>query len=227
MSGDARGSVLLLSGGMDSATVLAWSRAQGMEPVALSFSYGQRHDAELAAAARQAAAAGSEHIVFPLDLGRFGGSALLDPEQAVPEGPEEGIPATYVPARNTVFLAIALALAEARGLRDLCIGVNAVDYSGYPDCRAEYLEAFRTLAQRATRAADEGGRWHLHAPLLELSKAGIIRLGLSLGVDYAATVSCYQADEEGRACGRCEACRLRREGFAEAGVADSTRYRPA
>ena len=227
MSGDARGSVLLLSGGMDSATVLAWSRAQGMEPVALSFSYGQRHDAELAAAARQAAAAGCEHIVFPLDLGRFGGSALLDPEQAVPEGPEEGIPATYVPARNTVFLAIALALAEARGLRDLCIGVNAVDYSGYPDCRAEYLEAFRTLAQRATRAADEGGRWHLHAPLLELSKAGIIRLGLSLGVDYAATVSCYQADEEGRACGRCEACRLRREGFAEAGVADSTRYRPA
>ena len=228
MSGDARGVVVLLSGGMDSATTLAWARAQGMRPVALSFEYGQRHRAELQAAAALARAADCEHVVFPLDLSGFRApSALLDSRIAVPDGPEDGIPATYVPARNTVFLAVALMLAEARGLRDLCIGVTAVDYSGYPDCRGEYLDAFRNLAQLATRAGAQGEQWRLHAPLLELSKADIIRLGAALGVDYAATVSCYRADDAGRACGRCEACRLRRQGFAAADAPDPTRYRAA
>ena len=224
MSAAADGAVVLLSGGLDSATALAWARAEGYAPVALSFDYGQRHAAELRAAARLAAAAGCEHVVFPLDLGRFGASALTDDAIAVPEGPAAGIPATYVPARNTVFLAVALALAEARGIRDLCLGVNAVDYSGYPDCRGEFLEAFARLAALGTKAGAEGRGCRIHAPLLELSKAEIIRLGARLGVDYAATVSCYRADADGRACGRCEACRLRREGFAAAGMADPTRY---
>ena len=224
MSRAADGAVVLLSGGLDSATALAWARAEGYAPVALSFDYGQRHAAELRAAARLAAAAGCEHVVFPLDLGRFGGSALTDETIAVPEGPAAGIPATYVPARNTVFLAVALALAEARGIRDLCLGVNAVDYSGYPDCRGEFLAAFARLAELGTKAGTEGRGCRIHAPLLELSKAEIIRLGARLGVDYAATVSCYRADADGRACGRCEACRLRREGFAAAGMADPTRY---
>ena len=224
MSRAADGAVVLLSGGLDSATALAWARAEGYAPVALSFDYGQRHAAELRAAARLAAAAGCEHVVFPLDLGRFGASALTDDAIAVPEGPAKGIPATYVPARNTVFLAVALALAEARGIRDLCLGVNAVDYSGYPDCRGEFLEAFARLAALGTKAGAEGRDFRIHAPLLELSKAEIIRLGARLGVDYAATVSCYRADADGRACGRCEACRLRREGFAAAGIADPTRY---
>ena len=224
MSAAADGAVVLLSGGLDSATALAWARAEGYAPVALSFDYGQRHAAELRAAARLAAAAGCEHVVFPLDLGRFGASALTDDAIAVPEGPAEGIPATYVPARNTVFLSVALALAEARGIRDLCLGVNAIDYSGYPDCRGEFLEAFARLAALGTKAGAEGRDFRIHAPLLELSKAEIIRLGARLGVDYAATVSCYRADADGRACGRCEACRLRREGFAAAGMADPTRY---
>ena len=224
MSAAADGAVVLLSGGLDSATALAWARAEGYAPVALSFDYGQRHAAELRAAVRLAAAAGCEHVAFPLDLGRFGASALTDDAIAVPEGPAEGIPATYVPARNTVFLAVALALAEARGIRDLCLGVNAVDYSGYPDCRGEFLEAFARLAALGTKAGAEGRGARIHAPLLELSKAEIIRLGARLGVDYAATVSCYRADADGRACGRCEACRLRREGFAAAGMADPTRY---
>lgn len=225
MSAAADGAVVLLSGGLDSATALAWARAEGHAPVALSFDYGQRHAAELRAAARLAAAAGCEHVVFPLDLGRFGASALTDDAIDVPEGPEAGVPATYVPARNTVFLAVALALAEARGIRDLCLGVNAVDYSGYPDCRGEFLEAFARLAALGTKAGAEGRDFRIHAPLLELSKAEIIRLGARLGVDYAETVSCYRADADGRACGRCEACRLRREGFAAAGMADPTRYR--
>ena len=224
MSRAADGAVVLLSGGLDSATALAWARAEGYAPVALSFDYGQRHAAELRAAARLAAAAGCEHVVFPLDLGRFGGSALTDDAIDVPEAPTAGIPATYVPARNTVFLAVALALAEARGIRDLCLGVNAVDYSGYPDCRGEFLAAFARLAELGTKAGTEGRGCRIHAPLLELSKAEIIRLGERLGVDYAATVSCYRADADGRACGRCEACRLRREGFAAAGIADPTRY---
>ena len=225
MSAAADGAVVLLSGGLDSATVLAWARAEGYAPVALSFDYGQRHAAELRAAARLAAAAGCEHVAFPLDLGRFGASALTDAAIGVPEGPAAGIPATYVPARNTVFLSVALALAEARGIRDLCLGVNAVDYSGYPDCRGEFLAAFARLAELGTKAGAEGRGFRIHAPLLELSKAEIIRLGARLGVDYAPTVSCYRADGGGRACGRCESCRLRREGFAAAGVADPTRYR--
>ena len=224
MSRAADGAVVLLSGGLDSATALAWTRAEGYAPVALSFDYGQRHTAELRAAVRLATAAGCEHVVFPLDLGRFGGSALTDEAIDVPEGPTAGIPATYVPARNTVFLAVALALAEARGIRDLCLGVNAVDYSGYPDCRGEFLAAFARLAELGTKAGTEGRGCRIHAPLLELSKAEIIRLGARLGVDYAETVSCYRADADGRACGRCEACRLRREGFAAAGMADPTRY---
>lgn len=217
--------VVLLSGGLDSATVLAEARAAGYACHAISYDYGQRHGAELAAAARVADALGAvEHKVVRLDLGSIGGSALTDPEIAVPETPGEGIPVTYVPARNTVFLAIALGWAEVLGSRDLFIGVNAVDYSGYPDCRPEYIAAFETLANLATKAGVEGERFRIHAPLVDLSKAGIIRRGHDLGVDYALTVSCYSADAAGRACGRCDACRLRRDGFATAGVPDPTPY---
>ncbi len=188
--------------------------------------YGQRHVVEIAAARRVAAALGAvEHRVIPIALDAFGGSALTDPRIAVPEEETTGIPVTYVPARNTIFLALALGWAEVLGARDIWIGVNALDYSGYPDCRPAFIEAFERLANLATRAGVEGERFHIHAPLIEMSKAQIIREGLRIGVDYALTVSCYQADAEGRACGRCDSCRLRRKGFADAGVVDPTQYR--
>jgi 7-cyano-7-deazaguanine synthase len=220
--------IVLLSGGLDSATVLAIAREAGYRCHALSLDYGQRHTAELAAAARVAKQLGAaEHRVIRLGLGDFGGSALTDDAIAVPEGPTEGIPVTYVPARNTVMLALALAWAEVLGARDIFIGVNAVDYSGYPDCRPAFIEAFERMANLATRAGIEGAGLRIHAPLQHLSKAQIIRRGVELGVDYAQTVSCYQADAAGRACGRCDACRLRRQGFLQAGVADPTVYRQA
>ncbi len=217
--------VVLLSGGLDSATVLALARAQGFECHALSVDYGQRHHAELTAAQRVATALGAhEHRVINIDLTAFGGSALTDARIAVPEQESQGIPLTYVPARNTIMLSLALAWAEVLQAQDIFIGVNAVDYSGYPDCRPEYVDAFQRMANLATKASVEGKPLTLHAPLLHLSKAEIIRQGVSLGVDYGLTVSCYQADELGRACGRCDSCRLRREGFLSAGVPDSTRY---
>ena len=218
--------VVLLSGGLDSATVLAIARHAGYACHALSVAYGQRHAAELAAAARVAAALGAvEHRVMHVDLAGIGGSALTDAAIAVPEESAPGIPVTYVPARNTLLLALALGWAEVLGSRDNFIGVNAVDYSGYPDCRPEFVQAFEGLARLATRAAVEGRPTRIHAPLQHLSKAAIVAEGRRLGVDYGITVSCYQADEAGRACGRCDACRLRRAGFAAAGVADPTRYR--
>jgi 7-cyano-7-deazaguanine synthase len=217
--------VILLSGGLDSATVLAIARAAGYACHALSLDYGQRHTAELAAAARVAKSLGAvERRVMRLGLGDIGDSALTDNAIAVPESPTEGIPATYVPARNTVMLALALAWAEVLGSRDIFIGVNAVDYSGYPDCRPEFIAAFERMANLATRAGVEGAVLKIHAPLQHLSKAQIIQRGVELGVDYAQTVSCYQADADGRACGRCDACRLRRQGFEQAGVADPTPY---
>ncbi|MDJ0741386.1 MAG: 7-cyano-7-deazaguanine synthase QueC [Gammaproteobacteria bacterium] len=218
--------VVLLSGGLDSATVLAMARAQGFDCYALSLDYGQRHRAELAAARRVAAALGAvEHKILPLSLDAIGGSALTDRTIAVPEAGGDGIPVTYVPARNTVFLALALGWAEVLGATDLFVGVNAVDYSGYPDCRPAFIAAFEQLANLATKAGVEGRRFHVHAPLIELSKAEIIRAGSGLGVDYGLTVSCYQVDQQGRACGRCDACRLRADGFRAAGIADPTRYR--
>ncbi len=218
--------VVLLSGGLDSATALALARSQGLSCYALSVSYGQRHVAELAAAARVAAALGArEHRVMHVDLAGIGGSALTDPNLAVPESATTGIPITYVPARNTLMLALALGWAEVLGAQRLVIGVNVLDSSGYPDCRPEFVRAFQALAGLATKAGVEGMQFEVYAPLIAMSKAQIIRAGLSLGVDYGLTVSCYQADEEGRACGRCDACRLRREGFAAAGVPDPTRYR--
>jgi 7-cyano-7-deazaguanine synthase len=218
--------VILLSGGLDSATVLAIARESGFACHALSLDYGQRHNAELAAAAHLALSLGAqEHRVIRLGLGDLGGSALTDDSIAVPERPTEGIPVTYVPARNTVMLALALAWAEVLGARDIFIGVNAVDYSGYPDCRPEFIAAFELMANLATRAGVEGVRLSIHAPLQYLSKAQIIQRGIELGVDYTQTVSCYQADAEGRACGVCDACRLRRQGFEQAGVSDLTRYK--
>ncbi|OIR05909.1 7-cyano-7-deazaguanine synthase [mine drainage metagenome] len=218
--------VVLLSGGLDSATVLAMAREQGFECYALSVDYGQRHHAELAAAQKVAQALGArEHRVLNIDLTGFGGSALTDSNIAVPEHASSGIPVTYVPARNTIMLSLALAWAEVLHAQDIFFGVNAVDYSGYPDCRPEYVAAFERMANLATQAAVEGKPLTLHAPLLHLTKAEIIRQGVRLGVDYGLTVSCYQADEAGRACGRCDSCRLRREGFQSAGVPDSTRYR--
>jgi 7-cyano-7-deazaguanine synthase len=220
--------VVLLSGGLDSATTLALAMEQGYDCHALSLDYGQRHNAELAAAKRIAqAAAVTEHKVIRLSLDAIGGSALTDPGIAVPQTPGEGIPVTYVPARNTVFLSLALGWAEVLGAWDIFIGVNAVDYSGYPDCRPEYIAAFENLAGLATKGGVEGGRFHIHAPLIRLSKAEIIREGQRLGVDYASTVSCYAADEAGRACGLCDACRLRAQGFHDAGVPDPTRYAPS
>jgi 7-cyano-7-deazaguanine synthase len=217
--------VVLLSGGLDSATALAWARAQGWQCHALTVAYGQRHEAELAAAARVAAELGAhEHRLMHVDLGSLGGSALTDLAIAVPEAPTTGIPVTYVPARNTVMLALALAWAEVLRARAIVIGVNAVDYSGYPDCRPEYIAAFARMAQLATKVGTEGATLEVVAPLQHWSKAQIIAEGTRLGVDYALTVSCYQADAEGLACGRCDSCRLRREGFAAAGVADPTRY---
>lgn len=225
-----RDAVVLLSGGLDSATALALAHRAGFRCRALSFDYGQRHQSELAAARRIARAmAAAEHRVIRLDLGQFGGSALTDADIAVPTAtdaaPASGVPVTYVPARNTIFLSFALAHAEAAGARDIFIGVNAVDYSGYPDCRPEYLKAFAALAQLATRAGIEGAEYVIHAPLIQLSKAEIISTGAELGVDYALTVSCYQADEQGRACGECDSCGFRRRGFSAAGIPDPTRYR--
>jgi len=219
--------VVLLSGGMDSATVLAIARAAGHDCYALSFRYGQRHGAELDAAIRIANKLGArEHRIIDLDLTGIGGSALTDRAIDVPETPGEGIPVTYVPARNTVFLSIAVAWAEVLEAADIYIGVNAVDYSGYPDCRPGFIEAFETMANLATKAGVEGHPLRIQTPLIDLSKAEIIRRGVELGIDYRDTVSCYQADEQGRACGKCDACRLRRAGFEAAGLPDVTRYVP-
>lgn len=217
--------VILLSGGLDSATVVAMAREQGYACYTMSFDYGQRHRAELVAAERVAKQAGVvEHKVIGLDLNGMGGSALTDTSIAVPEEPGEGIPVTYVPARNMLFLSLAVGWAEVVGARDIFIGVNAVDYSGYPDCRPEFIVAFERVANLATRAGIEGFDFRIQAPLQYLSKAQIIAAGVALGVDYALTVSCYQADDDGRACGRCDSCRLRASGFSAAGVADPTRY---
>ena len=221
-----KNAVVLLSGGLDSATVLAMARAQSFACYALSVDYGQRHHAELAAAKRVAQMLGAhEHRVIGIDLTRFGGSALTDSNIAVPQQPSAGIPPTYVPARNTIMLSLALAWAEVLQAQDIFIGVNAADYSGYPACRPAYIEAFERMANLATKAAVEGCPLTVHAPLLHMSKAEIIRQGTALGVDYAQTVSCYQADESGRACGVCDSCRLRSAGFIAAGVADPTAYR--
>lgn len=220
--------VVLLSGGLDSATVLAWARSQGWRCYALSVHYGQRHGAELVAAQRVATRLGAVmHRVMTIDLAQIGGSALLDPTIAVPETPGEGIPITYVPARNTVLLSLALAWAEVLRAPHIAIGVNAVDYSGYPDCRPEFIAAFERMAQVATKVGIEGEPLHVHAPLISLSKSEIIRMGLGLGVDYSDTVSCYQADAQGAACGVCDSCRLRSAGFADLSVPDPTRYQKA
>jgi 7-cyano-7-deazaguanine synthase len=217
--------VVLLSGGLDSATVLALAREAGLECYALSVSYGQRHQAEISAAARVAHALGArEHRIMHVNLGRIGGSALTDSSIDVPESPGEGIPVTYVPARNTIMLSLALAWAEVLKATQIHIGVNAVDYSGYPDCRPEFVAAFQELATLATKAGVEGGKLLVRAPLIDLRKAQIVREGTRLGVDYSLTVSCYQADDQGRACGLCDSCRLRREGFVSAGIPDPTRY---
>ena len=226
-SNAVRRAVVLVSGGLDSATVLAMAVAQGFDAYALSFDYGQRHRAELVAAARVAQALGAiEHRTMSIDFAGIGGSALTDPAIDVPEQASPGIPVTYVPARNTVFLSLALSWAEVLGAEAIFIGVNAVDYSGYPDCRPEYIDAFRRLARLATRAGVEGAPLAIETPLITISKAEIIRQGVALGVDFGLTVSCYQADEQGQACGRCDSCRLRRAGFEAAGIADPTRYRP-
>ncbi len=223
-----RKAVVLLSGGLDSATVLAMARDLGFDCFALSVDYGQRHSVELEAARRIALALGAlEHRVMAVNLAGIGGSALTDPTIPVPEAPTAGIPVTYVPARNTIMLSLALAWAEVLGSRDIFVGVNAVDFSGYPDCRPEFIEGFARLARLATKAGVEGAGMTVHAPLIKLSKAKIIAAGTELGVDYSMTVSCYQPDEIGRACGRCDSCRLRREGFFAAGVADPTRYQSA
>jgi 7-cyano-7-deazaguanine synthase len=217
--------VVLVSGGLDSATALALAREQGFICHALSVDYGQRHHAELEAARRVARAQGAaEHRIMRVDLAGIGGSALTDSAIAVPEEPTPGIPVTYVPARNTLMLCLALGWAEVLGARDLFVGVNVLDSSGYPDCRPEFIAAFEALAKLATKAGVEGAAWHVHAPLIRLTKAQIIREGVRLGVDYGPTVSCYQADAEGRACGRCDSCRLRSAGFATAGLTDPTRY---
>ena len=218
--------VVLLSGGLDSATVLAMARERGYDCYALSFDYGQRHRSELDAAARVAATGGArEHRVIKLDLTGWGGSALTDSHIAVPTAPTTGIPVTYVPARNTIFLSLALAWAETLAAPNIFAGMNAVDYSGYPDCRPEYVAAFQAMARLATRAGVEGSPLTIHTPIIHMSKADIVREGIRLGVDYALTVSCYQADAQGHACGQCDSCRLRSEGFRAAGIADPTRYR--
>jgi 7-cyano-7-deazaguanine synthase len=216
---------VLLSGGLDSATVLAIARSQNYECYALSVEYGQRHRAELKAAERIAAALGAhEHRTMRVDLAGIGGSALTDAKLPVPEVIAPGIPVTYVPARNTLFLSLALGWAEVIGAGDIFVGVNAVDYSGYPDCRPRFIKAFEQLAQVATKAGVEGGRFQIHAPLIQMSKAEIIRAGSRLGVDFGATVSCYQATADGRACGKCDSCRLRAAGFAAANIPDPTAY---
>ena len=218
--------VILLSGGLDSATVLAIARSEGFDCYCLSFDYGQRHSAELAAADRVAKALGAkEHRIARIDIGAFGGSALTDTHIDVPvDGVDNGIPVTYVPARNTIMLSYALGWAEVLGAQDIFVGVNAVDYSGYPDCRPAFISAFENMANLATKVAVEGKPFHIRAPLIDLTKARIIATGSKLGVDYGLTVSCYQADHHGRACGVCDSCRLRRAGFVAAGVADPTPY---
>ena len=218
--------VVLLSGGLDSATVVAMARAEGYACYAMSFDYGQRHHAELRAAQRVAYQLSVvEHKTIAMDLGGIGGSALTDASIPIPDTPGDGIPSTYVPARNALFLSLALGWAEVLGARDIFIGVNAVDFSGYPDCRPEFVAAFERMANLATKAGIEGRGFTIHAPLQALSKAEIIQAGVRLGVNYAETVSCYQADEDGRACGKCDSCRLRAKGFEQAGIADPTRYR--
>lgn len=225
MSQTLKRAVVLLSGGLDSATTLAVAREQGYEAYALSLDYGQRHHAELAAAVAVSRQLGARELrVMRLDMGPFGGSALTDASIAVPESPSEGIPVTYVPARNTIMLSLALGWAEVLDADAIFIGVNALDYSGYPDCRPDFVAAYQRLADVATKRAIEGRPIHVQAPLIDLTKGAIIRLGVSLGVDYALTVSCYQAASDGRACGRCDSCRLRRQGFLEAGVPDPTVY---
>jgi 7-cyano-7-deazaguanine synthase len=222
---NGRPAVVLLSGGLDSATVLALAAASGYRCHALSVRYGQRHYAELDAAKRIAAALGAvEHRIMSVDLAGIGGSALTDPALAIPETLAAGIPITYVPARNTLFLALALGWAEVLGSEDIFVGVNAVDYSGYPDCRPEFIDSFERLARLATKAGVGGANLTIHAPLVRMSKADIVKTGLRLGVDFASTISCYQADSAGRACGRCDSCRLRSAGFHDAGVPDPTRY---
>jgi 7-cyano-7-deazaguanine synthase len=217
--------IVLLSGGLDSITVLALAKQQGFSCYALSFDYGQRHNAELAAASQIAQDYQVEdHKIIKLGLGSIGGSALTDSQIAVPDSLQAGIPVTYVPARNTIFLSFALGWAEVLKLQDIFIGVNAIDYSGYPDCRPEFIIAFQQLANLATKAGAEGTSFTIHTPLIHLSKAEIIKTGISLGVDYTPTVSCYSADSQGRACRVCDACRLRLAGFVEAGVSDPTRY---
>ncbi|MGH8230946.1 MAG: 7-cyano-7-deazaguanine synthase QueC [Steroidobacteraceae bacterium] len=217
--------VVLLSGGLDSSTALAWARAHGFDCYALTVAYGQRHQSEIQAAARIARALlAREHRVMQVDLASIGGSALTDWNIPLPEHSAPGIPVSYVPARNTLLLALALGWAEVLGARDLVIGVNVLDYSGYPDCRPEFIRSFESLAMLATKAGVEGARFQIHAPLMQMSKTEIIRCGLKLGVDYGLTVSCYQADAQGRACGRCDSCRLRRQGFEAAAIPDPTRY---
>ncbi|MCQ4322769.1 7-cyano-7-deazaguanine synthase QueC [Stutzerimonas stutzeri] len=217
--------VILLSGGLDSATVVAMAKADGYACYSMSFDYGQRHRAELQAAERVARQLDVvEHKVIGMSLNGIGGSALTDSRIAVPEEMGEGIPVTYVPARNTLFLSLALGWAEVLGARDIFIGVNAVDYSGYPDCRPAFIEAFERLANLATKAGVEGSGFTIRAPLQNLSKGQIVQAGVGLGVDYSTTVSCYQADDDGRACGKCDSCRLRAAGFDEAGIVDPTRY---
>lgn len=220
----SRSAVVLVSGGLDSVTALAIAQSCGFECHALSVDYGQRHRSELDAARRVAEAAGVSIKVLPLDLRAIGGSALTD-DIDVPEEGTSGIPVTYVPARNTIMLSLALAYAEVLGADDIFIGVNAVDYSGYPDCRPEFIEAYQQMARLATKAGVEGGKMTIHTPLIDLTKAEIIRRGIELGVDYGITVSCYQADEAGRACGVCDSCRIRKDGFTAAQVPDPTRYR--
>ncbi|SFN49769.1 7-cyano-7-deazaguanine synthase [Formivibrio citricus] len=220
--------VILLSGGLDSATCLAIAKSKGFELYCMSFDYGQRHNAELEAAARLAKSMGAvEHRIVNIDLAAFGGSALTDKRIAVPTGgvKDDAIPVTYVPARNTILLSYALAWAEVLGASDIFIGVNSVDYSGYPDCRPEFISSFQVMARLATRAGVEGAPMHIHTPLIFLTKAQIIERGVALGVDYGMTVSCYQADDQGRACGVCDSCRLRKSGFEAAGVPDPTHYR--
>ena len=228
-AGSKAAAVVLLSGGLDSATAAAWAQREGYSLAALTLDYGQRHRVELDAARQVAASLGiTDHIVLPIDLTAFGGSALTDSNIAVPKGRStaamaDGIPVTYVPARNTVFLSLALAMAETRGAEAIVVGVNAIDYSGYPDCRPEYLDAFRTLARLATKAGVSGRPLELLAPLVSLTKAEIIRLGLDLGIDYGLTTSCYDPDPTGRPCGECDSCRLREAGFAAAGAMDPRR----
>lgn len=223
---EKRRAVVLVSGGLDSATTLAIARSHDYTCFALSFDYGQRHRIELQASARVAASIGvAEHRTMRLDIGWMGGSALTDTEVEVPEEPGAGIPVTYVPARNTIFLSVALGWAEVLGAQDIFIGANAVDYSGYPDCRPQYIAAFETMANLATRAGVEGNRFSIHAPLIHMSKAEIIRTGVDLGINYGLTVSCYNPGPRGEACGVCDSCRLRAQGFRDAGVDDPTTYK--